>query len=144
MQTSVNTPYKNTDFLMNICVYFRQWLWFQKVWNVLVDRATLKTLGCQDYFVMHRWGDTWPSMHVLMVLKCKGFLVFFSLRCWVFGKVPQIFCRWMCFAVLYAAQEWFFMLISHIPRCEDGNEPAEHLLLPPTSSKSGRDERKCD
>lgn len=36
----------------------------------------------------------------------------FSLRCWVFGKVLQMFCLWMCCAVWLVAQEWFFMLTS--------------------------------
>lgn len=52
--TSVNKGYKYTDFLMDTRFCFRQWLWFQRVWNVLVGKATSKTLVCQDYFVMHR------------------------------------------------------------------------------------------
>lgn len=44
--------YKYTDFLMDTRFSFRQWLWFQRVWNVLVGRATLKTPVCQDCFVM--------------------------------------------------------------------------------------------
>ena len=39
-----------------------------------------------------------------------------SLRCWVFGKAPQMFCLWMCCAVWLAAQEWFFMLTSLMSR----------------------------
>lgn len=115
-QESVKTSYKHTDFLMDPRFCFRQWLWFQRGWNVLVGRATLKTLVCLDYFGTHRWGD---AVHDLREQVChvQAFRASFRRRCWVFGKAPQIFCRWTCFAAWRAAQEWFFMLTSRIPRC---------------------------
>lgn len=44
--------------MLTVLVSFRlrRWLLCRRVWKASADRATSRTPGCLDFFVMHRWG----------------------------------------------------------------------------------------
>ena len=58
--------------MLKVLVLFRlrRWLWCRRVWKASADRATSRTPGCLDFFVMHRWGHFMKiASHSFIILK---------------------------------------------------------------------------